>query len=96
MYHGNMAEDERRFALHEIRTNPELRVFIVSIKAGGTGLDITPCNHAIITEPWWNPYLEDQAFCRIYRPGQTRPVFVYKLVVEDSAEVNVVQTQDEK
>ncbi|KAJ6505853.1 P-loop containing nucleoside triphosphate hydrolase protein [Mycena vitilis] len=95
-YHGLMGPSERTAALVRIRDDETCRVLLMSIMAGGTGLDIPACNHVMLVEPWWNPYVEDQAISRVHRIGQRREVRVYKLLVKDSIEDSIVKTQDAK
>ncbi|KAJ7645877.1 P-loop containing nucleoside triphosphate hydrolase protein [Mycena polygramma] len=95
-YHGLMGPSERTAALDRIRDDESCRVLLMSIMAGGTGLDIPACNHVVLVEPWWNPYVEDQAISRVHRIGQLREVRVYKLLVNDSIEDSIVKTQDAK
>lgn len=99
LYTGEMSREERRAALNCIsskRGPRPCRVILVSIGAGGSGLNITACNHVILMEPWWNPYVEEQAISRTYRSGQNRNVHTYHLVVQDSIEENIVIKQAEK
>jgi SNF2 family DNA or RNA helicase len=71
-------------------------VFLISLKAGGTGLNLTGADYVIHFDPWWNPAVEDQATDRAHRIGQTRHVFSYKLIARDTIEEKVVQLQDRK
>jgi SNF2 family DNA or RNA helicase len=70
--------------------------FLISLKAGGTGLNLTAADYVIHMDPWWNPAVEDQASDRAHRIGQTRPVTVYRLVVKDSIEERIVDLHKEK
>lgn len=70
--------------------------FLISLKAGGTGLNLTAADYVIHMDPWWNPAVEDQASDRAHRIGQTRPVTVYRLVVKDSIEERIVDLHREK
>jgi len=70
--------------------------FLISLKAGGTGLNLTEADYVIHMDPWWNPAVEDQASDRAHRIGQTRPVTVYRLVVKDSIEERIVDLHKEK
>ena len=63
-------------------TSGEAHVFLISLKAGGVGLNLTQADTVIHYDPWWNPAAEDQATDRAYRIGQDKPVFVYKLIIE--------------
>ncbi|MFC2073956.1 SNF2-related protein [Campylobacterota bacterium] len=71
-------------------------VFLISLKAGGVGLNLTKADVVIHYDPWWNPAAQDQATDRAYRIGQDKPVFVYKLIVENSVEEKIVQMQESK
>ena len=70
-------------------------VFLISLKAGGTGLNLTQADHCFLLDPWWNPAIEAQAVARIHRIGQTRDVNVYRLIARDTVEekVRVLQTR---
>ncbi|MCP4868898.1 MAG: DEAD/DEAH box helicase [Proteobacteria bacterium] len=71
-------------------------VFLVSLKAGGTGLNLTAADHVFLLDPWWNPAAEQQAVDRAHRIGQDKPVFVWKLVTADSVEERVLALQARK
>jgi len=77
-------------------TSDKTQVFLISLKAGGVGLNLTQADTVIHYDPWWNPAAEDQATDRAYRIGQDKPVFVYKLIVENSVEEKIVQMQEDK
>ena len=74
----------------------ETPVFLISLKAGGTGLNLTAADTVIHYDPWWNPAAENQATDRAYRIGQDKPVFVHKLITEGSIEERIVQLQSQK
>jgi SNF2 family DNA or RNA helicase len=76
--------------------NGEGEVFLISLKAGGAGLNLTAADYVIHMDPWWNPAVEDQASDRAHRIGQERPVTVYRLVVKDSIEEQIVALHKEK
>lgn len=71
-------------------------LFLISLKAGGVGLNLTAADYVIILDPWWNPAAEDQAADRAYRIGQDKPVMVYRIVTVDSIEERVLKLQAEK
>jgi len=71
-------------------------VFLISIKAGGFGLNLTAADYCILLDPWWNPAVENQAIDRTHRIGQKRPVFVYRLIVKNTIEEKVVALQNKK
>jgi len=71
-------------------------VFLISLKAGGVGLNLTMADYAILADPWWNPAVEAQAIDRTHRIGQERPVMVYRLVATDTIEEKVLALQETK
>ena len=71
-------------------------VFLISLKAGGTGLNLTAADHVFLLDPWWNPAVEDQAADRAHRIGQERPVIVTRLVAEDTVEERILALQKRK
>ncbi|PKM02664.1 MAG: helicase, partial [Gammaproteobacteria bacterium HGW-Gammaproteobacteria-7] len=71
-------------------------LFLISLKAGGTGLNLTSADYVIHMDPWWNPAVEAQATDRAHRIGQTRPVVVYKVVAENTVEEKIIELQDKK
>ena len=71
-------------------------LFLISLKAGGTGLNLTAADTVIHYDPWWNPAVEDQATDRAHRIGQDKPVFVYKLIVAGSVEEKILALQRRK
>jgi superfamily II DNA or RNA helicase len=71
-------------------------VLIVSLKAGGTGINLTAADHVFLLDPWWNPAVEDQAADRTHRLGQTRPVMVYRMVAKDTVEEGILALQETK
>jgi non-specific serine/threonine protein kinase len=77
-------------------SGPELPFFLISLKAGGVGLNLTAADYVIHVDPWWNPAVEMQATDRTHRIGQTRPVFVYKLITRGTVEEKIVQLQERK
>jgi len=77
-------------------TKGDANIFLISLKAGGVGLNLVEADTVIHYDPWWNPAVENQATDRAYRIGQDKPVFVYKLVVENSIEEKIVELQEKK
>jgi len=71
-------------------------IFLISLRAGGTGLNLTAADTVIHFDPWWNPALEAQATDRAYRIGQKNPVFVYKLITSGTIEEKIVMLQQKK
>lgn len=77
-------------------TGGTVDVFLISLKAGGVGLNLTEADTVIIYDPWWNPAVESQAADRAYRIGQDKPVFVYKLITENTVEEKILALQEKK
>ena len=75
---------------------PDIKIFLVSLKAGGLGINLTAADNVIIYDPWWNPATENQAVDRIHRIGQDKKVFVYRLLLKNSVEEKILQLQDKK
>jgi len=82
------SERERRVASFQ---DGEAELFLISLRAGGTGLNLTAADYVVHLDPWWNPAVEDQASDRAHRIGQTRPVTIYRLVMSDSIEQRIVE-----
>lgn len=86
-----MAAKDRETSLTQIKTNDSVKVILISFKAGSTGLNLTACNNVILVDMWWNPALEDQAFDRAHRLGQTRDVSIYKLKIDATVEDRILE-----
>ncbi|OAI91967.1 helicase [Pseudomonas putida] len=86
---------DRRTPVQEFQ-NGDTPLFLISLKAGGTGLNLTAADTVIHYDPWWNPATENQATDRAYRIGQDKPVFVYKLITRGTVEEKIQQLQKEK
>ena len=82
--------------IEEFKSVPHKSTFLISIKAGGVGLNLTNENYCIILDPWWNPAVESQAIDRIHRIGQKNPVFAYRLITKDTIEEKVDELQKTK
>ena len=74
----------------------EIKVFLISLKAGGYGLNLTAADTVILFDPWWNPMAEEQAIDRVYRMGQNRPVNVYRLITKGTVEEKILALQQKK
>lgn len=74
----------------------DIKPFLISIKAGGVGLNITSANYVLIIDPWWNPFVEQQAIDRTHRIGQTKNVFIYKFITKNTIEEKIVTLQNRK
>ncbi len=69
---------------------------LVSLKAGGIGLNLTAADHVFLLDPWWNPAVEDQAADRAHRIGQDKPVMIYRLVAQKTVEERILELQAHK
>ncbi len=87
---------DRAGVVERFQKDPSLSVFLVSLKAGGVGLNLTAADHVFLFDPWWNPAVEEQAFDRAHRIGQEKPVFVYRLVAAETVEERILELQREK
>ncbi|HET9225014.1 MAG TPA: SNF2-related protein, partial [Roseiflexaceae bacterium] len=87
---------DRQRVVDSFQNDDSLPFFLISLKAGGVGLNLTAADYVIHIDPWWNPAVEMQATDRTHRIGQDKPVFVYKLVVRDSVEEKILQLQEHK
>jgi superfamily II DNA or RNA helicase len=87
---------KRKQAVDHFQSDPDCPVFLISLKAGGLGLNLTAAEYVFILDPWWNPAVEQQAIDRAHRIGQTRPVFAYRLICQDTIEQRIAQLQDKK
>ncbi|ETN39523.1 uncharacterized protein HMPREF1541_05749 [Cyphellophora europaea CBS 101466] len=95
-YDGAMRNDMREASLESLRSNPKTRVLLCSLRAGSLGLNLTAASRVVILEPFWNPFVEEQAIDRVHRLNQTQDVVVYKMTVKDTVEARIVELQDKK
>jgi SNF2 family DNA or RNA helicase len=86
----------REAVVNNFQQNPDVRVFLVSLKAGGTGLNLTEADYVYLVDPWWNPAVENQAIDRSYRIGQTKPVVAVRLICPDTIEEKIMNLQEIK
>jgi superfamily II DNA or RNA helicase len=87
---------DRAERIAQFQNDPACRVFAISLKAGGTGLNLTAADYVFLLDPWWNPAVEAQAVDRAHRIGQTRPVMAYRLVAKDTIEEKILTLQKSK
>lgn len=93
---GSMPSKERIRLAHEFNNNEDIKIFLISLKAGGTGLNLTSADMVIHFDPWWNPAIEDQATDRAHRIGQKNVVRVIKLITKESIEEKILLLQEDK
>jgi len=93
---GTTKATDRKRAVENFQQNNEVKLFLISLKAGGVGLNLTSADYVYLIDPWWNPAAEQQAIDRTHRIGQTKFVFAYKLICKDSIEEKILQLQQRK
>ena len=96
MYHGGLTQNARSQVIERFRSDPASGILLVSLKAGGLGLNLTAASRVIHYDLWYNPAVENQATDRAHRLGQDKPVFVYKLIVSGSIEEKILALQERK
>ncbi len=87
---------DRQSRVEEFQNDPDLKLFLISLKAGGLGLNLHAAEYVYLLDPWWNPAVEAQAIDRTHRIGQTRQVFAYRLIARDTVEEKVLELQRTK
>jgi SNF2 family DNA or RNA helicase len=92
---GSSPQPEREKSIRKFQSG-EGDLFLISLKAGGLGLNLTAADFVIHLDPWWNPAIEDQASDRAHRIGQTRPVTIYRLVAENTIEEKIIHLHSTK
>ncbi len=93
---GSTKAADRQKAVADFQANEEVKIFLISLKAGGVGLNLTAADYVYMVDPWWNPATEQQAIDRTHRIGQKKSVFAYKLICKDSIEEKILQLQQKK
>ena len=91
---GQTRDREQR--VNRFQTDPDCGVFLISLKAGGLGLNLTAADYVFILDPWWNPAVETQAIDRAHRVGQTKQVFAYRIICRDTVEEKIAELQGKK
>ncbi len=95
-FDGSTAAPDRQKAIESFQNNDEVRVFLISLKAGGVGLNLTAADYVYIVDPWWNPAVEQQAIDRTHRIGQTKNIFAYRMICKDTIEDKILLLQEKK
>jgi SNF2 family DNA or RNA helicase len=90
------ATRDRQTLIDQFSQDDSIRLFLISLKAGGSGLNLMAADTVIIYDPWWNPAVESQAVDRAHRIGQNKTVSVYRLVTEDSVEQKIMALKEKK
>ena len=86
----------REEVINDFQNDPEIKIFLISLKAGGVGLNLTRADYVFIVDPWWNPAAENQAISRAHRIGQDKNVFVYRFITENSIEEKIQLLKERK
>jgi SNF2 family DNA or RNA helicase len=87
---------DRKSPVEQFQNDPDTKLFLISLKAGGLGLNLTGADYVFLLDPWWNPAVEAQAIDRAHRIGQVRHVFAYRLIAKGTVEEKVLQLQQTK
>ena len=95
-YDGSMRNDAREASLERLRNQRSCRVLLCSLKCGSLGLNLTAASRVVILEPFWNPFVEEQAIDRVHRLNQTKDVVVYKLTIQKTVEERILELQEKK
>jgi SNF2 family DNA or RNA helicase len=93
---GSTPIHERKEEVERFQSDDSIKAFLISLKAGGVGLNLTVADYVYIVDPWWNPAAEQQAIDRAHRIGQKRNVFAYKMICKDTVEEKILQLQQRK
>ena len=95
-YHGGQSRGARDQLVADFQALEGPGTLVLSLKAGGTGLNLTNANHVILYDRWWNPAVEQQAIDRTHRIGQTKNIFAYRMICNDTVEDKILKLQDRK
>jgi len=93
---GSMSLAQRDATIHKFSHDPDIKCFLMSLKAGGVALNLTVASHVILMDPWWNPAVEQQAQDRIHRLGQFRPIRVTRFIIGGTIEERILKLQEKK
>ncbi|HMO39009.1 MAG TPA: DEAD/DEAH box helicase [Saprospiraceae bacterium] len=93
---GDLNQQQRRAAIEKFQNDPAVQSFLISIKSGGAGLNLTAADYVFILDPWWNPFAEQQAIARAHRIGQDKNVIALKFITKDSIEEKILKLQERK
>jgi SNF2 family DNA or RNA helicase len=95
-YDGSMRNDLREASLERLRNDKSCRILLCSLKCGSLGLNLTAATRVVILEPFWNPFVEEQAIDRVHRLTQKQDVIVYKITIENTVEARILELQEKK
>jgi SNF2 family DNA or RNA helicase len=95
-FDGSTSAPDREKEIQRFQNDENCRVFLISLKAGGVGLNLTAADYVYIVDPWWNPAVEQQAIDRTHRIGQTKNIFAYRMICKDTVEDKILKLQERK
>ncbi|HUX84979.1 MAG TPA: SNF2-related protein [Chitinophagaceae bacterium] len=95
-FDGSTSVSDREKSIDQFQSEESCRAFLISLKAGGVGLNLTAADYVYIVDPWWNPAVEQQAIDRTHRIGQTKNIFAYRMICKDTVEEKILQLQEKK
>jgi non-specific serine/threonine protein kinase len=93
---GSTPAAKRKEAVDNFQTNTDIKVFLISLKAGGVGLNLTAADYIYLVDPWWNPAVEQQAIDRTHRIGQKNKIFAYRMICKNTIEEKIIELQQRK
>ncbi len=93
---GSTTTNERRNKVERFQEDESCRVFLISLKTGGVGINLTEADYVYLIDPWWNPAVEQQAIDRTHRIGQKKHIFAYRMICKETIEEKIVRLQDKK
>ncbi|XP_065633517.1 DNA repair protein RAD16-like [Quercus suber] len=93
---GSMTMSARDASIKRFTEDPDCRIFLMSLKAGGVALNLAVASHVFLMDPWWNPAVERQAQDRIHRIGQYKPIRIVRFVIENTIEERILKLQEKK
>ena len=93
---GSLNQKKRAEVLKQFKENPKIQIILISLKAGGVGLNLTEANHVFLLDPWWNPAVEEQAVERVHRIGQKKKVNVVRFICKGSIEERMIEMHKNK
>eukprot|EP00955_Chlamydomonas_euryale_P059471 357392-Chlamydomonas_euryale.AAC.43 len=91
-----MTLDMRNHMIKQFTEDPDVSVFLMSLKAGGVALNLTVASHVMMMDPWWNPAVEQQAMDRIHRLGQFKPITIVRFIIGGTIEERILKLQEKK
>ncbi len=95
-FDGSTTTAERQKMIDKFQNDPECQTFLISLRAGGVGLNLTAADYVYIVDPWWNPAIEQQAIDRTHRIGQDKNIFAYRMITKDTIEEKILSLQEKK